>query len=292
MNKTNNSSLNPEYIPVWTDCLTGLFDWPSEKTGQWATSYKMIHYDSNNFSHHDKPLFDISIFLIPNSYTPHDSNGYRQLHRKIWDMLYNEDKISRERKIDHDWKFVKQQTECILNSIGSSLAELKLEIETRKFPNEREILQKRLVTKNRYLNDIDENSSGYSYLKFWSECLSEFLDWPPLKIRLWSKQFQDLGDENSSFYHEVPLYYLTNSLVPESFREVDISGSRIRPYKEFMDFRARICDAIEGGDYYCGSRFHFDWNAAKKRVERVLNLAGSSLEEVNQEIEERELTNG
>lgn len=130
----------------------------------------------------------------------------------------------------------------------------------------------------------DQNSSEIGqrlkieYFRVWAEVFREFLGWSPSKVERWSRRFCGMDDWDSLFYHEPALYYAAVVLVPNV----------IRNGKDPFKFVSRIVRAIDQGDPRCEFTHGFNWGAAKQRVDELLSTVGSSLEQVTQEIEQRE----
>ena len=132
------------------------------------------------------------------------------------------------------------------------------------------------------MNEPNENPEDIDieevYLRVWKSALGEFLGWTLERINQWATPFYGSMYEGSFLYHDAPLSFVANELVPKAIR----SDSTQSPYH----FRARIEDAITDGHMLCESDQDFDWTAARNRVELLLATVGSSLADIKREIEE------
>lgn len=112
------------------------------------------------------------------------------------------------------------------------------------------------------------------YLTFWGDLLRGMLDWTPEQVAEWSEFWdtpEDLQDVNSLFYHEDPLYYVISAVAP-------IRIWRTLSFREGRGLENELIGAVilgAGRDW----ETRIDWQAARVRVEEVLNRYGCSLAE-------------
>lgn len=123
------------------------------------------------------------------------------------------------------------------------------------------------------------NKEGY--LHDWVECLGALVGWPEDEVHRWSRKWEYGLDglDDGGFYHEAPMYYVTPLLSPPALRtKVPCDGWR--------RLQERLFVAIGHPNSFppCGDELGdaetFDWQAAKRRVEAVLNEYGESLETI------------
>lgn len=120
-----------------------------------------------------------------------------------------------------------------------------------------------------------ERNNRDHYLSAWKKVFHVFLGWSEadaLKWAEWCDEFLE-PDDNAMFYHEPPMYYVALGLVPKRLT-MSLEGM------ELTRFGWRIQDLIEDGDEFCSCKPDFDWQAAKIRVEKLLNEYGESLENI------------
>ena len=105
-----------------------------------------------------------------------------------------------------------------------------------------------------------------SYLREWNLVLGEVLGWSESRVRDWAKQnWEDgLDGKESLFYHEDPIDYIVDLLIPQPIR-VQIYGTT------YEQLRNCLCEAIRR---YGSSPLWlspYDWKAARKRIDAILN---------------------
>lgn len=125
----------------------------------------------------------------------------------------------------------------------------------------------------------DDRELRDEYLRVWKEVLAEFLGWSPEKVERWSKRFSLMEDTDSIFYHYSALNFVSEILVPDQVRSWG--------HRAYYDFEAKLELAIQGGEPRCEMLHDFDWKTARRRVEALLATVGSSLEEVEKQIQRR-----
>jgi hypothetical protein len=135
-------------------------------------------------------------------------------------------------------------------------------------------------------NNADNNSGikiNYQYNKimyliYWKECLGIFLNWPQDQVEKLAKRWQKGLDglDQGLFYHETAMYYITRFMIPDSItKRIDV--------KEYLSLNNRIWKSIAHPESYRHGNNRedvFDWKAAKKRVEEILNEYGDTLRNV------------
>jgi hypothetical protein len=114
-----------------------------------------------------------------------------------------------------------------------------------------------------------ENSKD-EYLKVWQAVLAGWLGWPQHRIDGFvSRWLADMSDENSLFYHKLPLWYITPLLIQPGVRE------RLCP-STVHEIEKELEQAIMNHDP--GHTQHgYDWEPARLRAVEVLQHYGASL---------------
>jgi hypothetical protein len=86
------------------------------------------------------------------------------------------------------------------------------------------------------------------------------------------------GLDQGGFYHETPIYYLTPFLIPDSLKD-RLDGDQLLKIEQRLE---HVINFTDSGSCYYGyaNDKKFDWNAAKQRVEMVLNEFGETLESI------------
>ncbi len=129
--------------------------------------------------------------------------------------------------------------------------------------------------------DDDLEPQGSDYIRTWVRLFNVLAGWPEEVVLKWAQHYQDrLADPDDVFFHEPASYHALPALIPPRLRGM-------HPYDR-MRLEGQIQDAIEDGDAFWDNRPDFDWEAAKRRVECVLNKYGESLTSLRLEGEERE----
>jgi len=101
------------------------------------------------------------------------------------------------------------------------------------------------------------------YLQTWELVLTHLLGWSAPQIRNWAKSW-DLS--NSTFYHELPTYYLAGLLIP-----ADLTPRTCNYWPLVSEVMRALGNPTSDGTY--------DWEAARKRVDAVITNARKSLVE-------------
>lgn len=160
------------------------------------------------------------------------------------------------------------------------------------------------------VNMDDTLNSKQIYLSVWKKALTVLLGWSEDQIERWSECYRrDLDDPDSMFYHEPPLYYVVPLLIPRRL------AWRLS-HRDEMRLFERLMSALEGGDWtglppelarlkeemplfewlplfevYRQELLRtnvwlnelnvdaYDWSAAKRRVEKILEEYGETISE-------------
>lgn len=115
------------------------------------------------------------------------------------------------------------------------------------------------------------------YIRIWNEALSALLGWSEEEVANWAERYQSwLRNEHDLIYHKPPLYWMVSWLIPASVDEcLDADERRIlvrqleravettRVERPFVDHRP--FDHVQ-----------YDWEAARLRVQAVLNESKAS----------------
>ena len=112
------------------------------------------------------------------------------------------------------------------------------------------------------------------YLRYWTVALGYLLGWSQERVVEWAKQREALlNDESSMLYHEFPTYLVTSLLVPPAVKERLVGTS-------LMDLYRRIEAAIALNEYSDEAFQRYDWDAAVRRIDAILDEFGESFENV------------
>ena len=111
-----------------------------------------------------------------------------------------------------------------------------------------------------------------SYLTDWKDLLALMLGWSEERVLAWARQYEDGldGRDGGMFYNDAPVHYIAPLLVPPGIRQ-NLNGL------QELQLCWRIQEAIENGNSFCLCDPNHDWEAAKDRVEKILNEYGHSL---------------
>jgi hypothetical protein len=123
------------------------------------------------------------------------------------------------------------------------------------------------------------NKEGY--LHDWVECLGALVGWPPEQVVKWSKKWQYGLDglDDGLFYHEAPMYYITPLLIPPSLSARITALQRGKLCERLFVTIRHPCSYTPYGEEPENPET-FDWQAAKQRVEAVVNEYGETLESI------------
>jgi hypothetical protein len=104
------------------------------------------------------------------------------------------------------------------------------------------------------------------YLREWNLVLGELLGWSETRVREWARQnWEDgLDGKDSVFYHEDPIAYVVDLLIPQPIRE-RVCGL---PY---VQLRSHLHQAIQR---YGSSPLWlspYDWKGARERIDAILS---------------------
>lgn len=118
------------------------------------------------------------------------------------------------------------------------------------------------------MNDDDRKEFEH-YVETWVRALQVFARCPKSTVLEWARLFE-YNVTPGWFFHELPMYYVAEVIVPPRLE------SSLHVF-DLIKLREQILDVIENGDPFCDEDPDFDWEAAKDRVERLLNEYGDSL---------------
>jgi hypothetical protein len=113
-------------------------------------------------------------------------------------------------------------------------------------------------------------------LAYWRLVLRNVAGWRPARIKRWAAQHSECLDGGSPlfsvFWHRAAADYVSQALIPEEFK-----GS-----KRYWKIRNELWAALErppSGNHVfpAPSDSHYDWNAARARVKKVLSKYGHRL---------------
>ena len=118
-------------------------------------------------------------------------------------------------------------------------------------------------------------SNRPAYVAVWRQVLRGWLGWPAEQFDAWVARFDaDLNDEgNPFFYHEDELYYVVPQLIPPDLAERLIWVRSKKSYSAYGGLIDELYDAIPTG----WETPHYDWDAARGRVDAVLRRWGTQL---------------
>ena len=103
------------------------------------------------------------------------------------------------------------------------------------------------------------------YLQTWKTLLAEFLGWSEAQMLEWADatgKLEYLSDPDDLLYHQTPLYWATNLLVPTEFKE-RLSSSELGSLKQ------QIMLAFND-NYNYNFPLDIDWKPYKARVAEIL----------------------
>ncbi len=113
------------------------------------------------------------------------------------------------------------------------------------------------------IDDIT-NKQGRLYVRVWINALSVFLGWPRTKTLRWAEKWADsLNDEHDLLFHETPIKWIANLLIPQSIRDQ-------LPGDQLVYVHQIICAAVHREDSLSDVRPHFNWKLAKVRVDAAM----------------------
>jgi len=101
------------------------------------------------------------------------------------------------------------------------------------------------------------------YLACWTLTLSHLLNWTEEMVKNWAltHHSEGLNGIDRWFTHEEPDYYITDLLIPNTMR------------KQRWRLNNELFDALRQDGHSAHGISHYDWEAAKQRVQAVINKA-------------------
>ncbi len=109
-------------------------------------------------------------------------------------------------------------------------------------------------------------STATDYQDVWMRCLTTFFGWSEKTVAAWAtsvRKATHASSKDSLLDHESALFYVRPLCVPPSLRE------RLVP-KTYQRLLADVEKAIQAGSDLNWSDSHFDWAAARDRVNKLL----------------------
>lgn len=124
------------------------------------------------------------------------------------------------------------------------------------------------------MNSLSPQAS--EYVSVWRHVLGDWLHWPEQRIQryidLWDHELTapEVSIDSQLFFHDTPIEYVSRLLQPPALRR-----RYIGPEDDPVEIDHKIEHAVNQ-DYAYDSQ-HYDWDAARRRVEAVLAEYGASL---------------
>lgn len=116
------------------------------------------------------------------------------------------------------------------------------------------------------LEDV-KNDEGRFFVETWLKALHGLLGWTDQQTLNWAEKWKnDLNDPNCLFFHEPPLEYILNLLIPENLKKKYFGKMPV--FKRVLSW---IIGGTKGFDNYQNP--NFDWKSAKPRVEAFFKEA-------------------
>ena len=109
-----------------------------------------------------------------------------------------------------------------------------------------------------------KNEAGRFYVQIWLNALHELLGWTKEQTLNWAEKWEnDLNNPDCLFFHEPPLYYILNLLIPKKLEE-KCSGELPKLKRVLL----LVIENTASFDRYQNPKF--DWKLAKQRIETFL----------------------
>ena len=114
------------------------------------------------------------------------------------------------------------------------------------------------------------------YVAVWRHILGGWLHWPEERVQRFIERWRDeltapeLSMDSQMFFHDTPIEFVSYLLQPAALRKRDIG-----PDDDPVEVTHKIEHAVNQG--YAYDSEHYDWDAARRRVEAVLAEYGASL---------------
>ncbi|QDU79880.1 hypothetical protein Pla110_16000 [Polystyrenella longa] len=113
-----------DYICVWDEILSEILDWPKEDIIAWIKTMESI-MGENGICFIEPPLYWLDQFLTPESILRKEEPiPFYKYYPLLEDAINGEDYLS-ENRTTADWNECRRRVECLLDSVGSSLPDLK-----------------------------------------------------------------------------------------------------------------------------------------------------------------------
>lgn len=150
---------------------------------------------------------------------------------------------------------------------------------------------------------LDLQATKAFYSAAWKKALGELLGWSEQRITTWMQQFPDDVNEWTWFSHETPTYWIARELIPDWLQKrltpleslrlagrldhaieygarpplpeiLDVPGAL--PPSEWMDrYKAYMAEVVANGQAVVeGTLDTFDWKAARRRIDKILDEYG------------------
>ena len=126
------------------------------------------------------------------------------------------------------------------------------------------------------------NGLDQGYIDIWRPILTGWLGWSEDRFTAWTESWdyaiRNVEAQRVWFYHEDELNYVLRLLVPDELAHRLVKQRTQRMYNDLAQLMyEELQTAIAGRPVYESWRTDaFDWEAAKRRVEIVLELYGAS----------------
>jgi len=118
-------------------------------------------------------------------------------------------------------------------------------------------------------DDSDNDELKQYYLDAWKKMLHAFLGWPEERVLAWVEDTRDAFLDNPLLGHETAMYYVSSLLVPEALKATLGLG--------LIHLANRLEKAIGQGELWPAFGESYDWDAARRRLQTILNEYGHSL---------------
>lgn len=116
------------------------------------------------------------------------------------------------------------------------------------------------------IEDI-KNIEGRHYLRVWIKALRTFVGWPRGRtLKRAEKWVKRLNDSDSLFFHDPPVQYIADILIPESLKSC-------LSHRDLGVLRKGLIATIDKNDSLFDRRATFDWKSAKMRLNAFLSEA-------------------
>ena len=118
-----------------------------------------------------------------------------------------------------------------------------------------------------------KSKTGTAYYTVWCKALGTFLGWSEEEVYRWASRFtRRLDNDDDLLYNDTPMQCIADLFIPKALTD-KLSQDKRR------ELRREIRYAIEINGSGSTFRNDFDWDAAKARVNEVLERRGVKLPE-------------